>query len=1136
MSMTLTANETAIALNAALVPPGAIALSTPYLQTFDSLANTGTNLAWTDSQTLEGWYASRTTYSSGTGSSNTGALYSFGASNGAERALGSVASGSTGTVVYGVRFFNDADETLTSLFLSYIGEQWRNGGNTTQHQLDFAYQVGATGLTSGTWVNFDPLDFVGPIASSTAGALDGNASANRVSLSGTVSGFTLAPGEEIWFRWSDIDNAGADHGLAIDNFQVTRAAAASIVLQESGGSTEVNEAGETTDTYTLALQTTPTAPVRIEIAAPDGQTLLSKDGIGFASTLTVELTDTTPQTITVKAVNDTTVEGSPHGGVITHSVTSADASYSGLVVPNVNVSILDNDVAISVSRISEIQGSGLTANGLGETRTIEGVVVGAFLGGSGLSGFYVQEEDADWDNDDSTSEGIFVFDPTGLFSGTVGDKVRVTGLVGEFTTSATGITGSTINSSLTQLSLANTVATRSVANLGASTLPSVTNVTLPVADASVLERYEGMLVNILAANDEALTVTNNFTLGRFGQVGLSAGDRLFQYTQTNAPSVEGYQAYLNDLLDNYIILDDGSNTQNPATVIHARNGQPLSATNTLRGGDTVSSITGVLDQRFEGYRVQTTAPVNFTAANPRENTAPEVGGSLKVASFNLLNYFNGDGAGGGFPTPRGAESPTEFQRQQAKTIEAILGLNADVFGYNEMENDGYGPTSAVQQLVDALNAATAPGTYSFVIPPESALTSGRFGGDEITVGFIYKTNAVRIAPGTNPAALTTGAFAQDNANRVQRPALAVTFERLEGGTPTRETFTAIINHFKSKGSPTGRPEDADFRDGQGFSNGSRTRASQELAAWLATNPTGTTDPDYLIMGDLNAYRFEDPITTLTNAGYTSLFGPQSYSYQFQGQWGSLDHALASGSLASQVTGAAKWHINADEPVALDYNLNFKSAAQQASFYSADPFASSDHDPLVVGLNLTATVAPGTQLFGGNGPDVLSGTDGADYLDGGNGDDVLSGNAGDDTLIGGNGADRLTGGLGSDRMTGGNGPDRFILTSLNESRLSGFDVITDFHISSDILDGPNPISAASVAKVGAAASLSAADIGAVLTASSFAANGAAVFTLGSGSGTRTFVALNDGAAGFSASTDAVIEITGYSGSINALAIA
>ncbi len=980
-------------------PSGAISLSALYTQDFNTLINSGST-TWVDNS-IEGWYTARTgngtTIVANDGGSNAGALYSYGTGTSTDRALGSVGSGgaAAGNFFWGARFFNDTGSTVDTLYLNYVGEQWRNSAAGAQ-TVDFQYQIGATGLTSGTWIDFNPLDFTSPITGGTAGALNGNASQNRTLLSGTLNGLALAPGQDIWFRWVDIDHPGADHGLAIDDVRVSTSPLPGITLLETGGNTTVNEEGETTDTYTIALNTAPASPVTIAIAAPDNQTVISSDGVNFFSALTVVLSDTTPQTVTVRAVNDTLIEAPTHIGVLTHTVTSADASYNGLLVPNLNVNVLDNDVVLNITKIHQIQGTGNTFDpNFSGIRTIEGIVVGAFPGGSGLNGFYVQEEDFDWDDNPLTSEGIFVFDPTGLFSGTVGDKVQVTGLVAEFTSSAQGITGATVNSSLTQLSLANTVASRNVLNLGANTLPSITNVTLPVADASVLERYEGMLVNVSAALG-SLTVTNNFTLGRFGQVGLSAGDRLYQYTQLNTPSVAGFQDFQNNLLDNYIILDDGSNTQNPATVIHARNGQPLSATNTLRGGDTVNSITGVLDQRFEGYRVQTATPVNFVASNPREAVAPDVGGSLRVASFNLLNFFNGDGLGGGFPTPRGAENPTEYSRQIAKTVEAILGLNADIIGYNEMENDGFGPTSAVQALVDALNAATAPGTYAFITPPESVLTNGRFGGDEITVGFIYRTNAVRVAPGTSIAALTTGAFAQEDGARVQRPALAVTFEQLSNGVPTNETFTVITNHFKSKGSSAGGMGDADAGDGQGLSNGTRTRASQELATWLATNPTGTTDPDYLIMGDLNSYRFEDPITTLENAGYTSLFGAQTYSFQFRGQWGSLDHALASSTLLGQVTGAAKWHINADEPVSLDYNLNFKSPAQQISFYNVDPFASSDHDPLVVGLNLRT---PTTIIDGTPGNDILTGTPGPDIINAGNGSDIVNALGGNDIIFG-----------------------------------------------------------------------------------------------------------------------------------------
>ncbi|MBD2464131.1 ExeM/NucH family extracellular endonuclease [Oscillatoria sp. FACHB-1407] len=846
--------------------------------------------------------------------------------------------------------FIEGDATRATAFVN----TWF-GGTLPANVLIGTYSGSGVGLGTGgdavnlfnaggtliTGVTFGSSPLASPFATFDNAA--GNTSVSTLSAIGVNGAFSVLD--------SGVTLIGSPGAISTTTPQVTiqttdTAAAETLASEVSNpGTFRITRTGDTTNALT----------VDYTVATGTGQ---ATNGTDYTPNLTGTATIAAGQSfvdITITPVDDAIVEGNE---TVTLNLIDT-ANYDLGATTSATVAIADNDPLLTL--ISQIQGSGNSFNpSFGGTQTIEGVVVGAFPGSSGLSGFYVQEENTDWDNDVATSEGIFVFDPTGLFSGNVGDRVRVTGLVGEFTSStSTGtITGTTLSSSLTQLSLANTVMGRSVLNLGAATLPSVATVTIPVTDVSALERYEGMLVNVSGASGP-LTVTNNFTLGRFGQVGLSANGRLSQYTQFNSPSVAGFQAYQADLLDNYILLDDGSNTQNPATVIHARNGQPLSATNTLRGGDTIASISGVLDHRFEGYRVQTRTPANFTAANPRETAAPAVGGSLRVASFNLLNYFNGNGTGGDFPTPRGASNLTEFQRQQAKTVQAILGLNADVIGYNEMENDGYSSLSAVQGLVDALNAIAGAGTYAFITPPASALNAnGGLGGDEITVGFIYKTSAVRVAPNTSIAVLQTGIFAQDDANRVQRPPVAVTFERLANGAPTSETFTAVINHFKSKASAANLPGDADQGDGQSLSNATRTQAAQELAAWLATNPTGTPDPDYLIMGDLNAYRLEDPITTLIDAGYTSLFGTDSYSFQFRGQWGSLDHALANGSLASQVTGVAKWHINADEPGVLNYNLEFKSDEQDVSFYNADPFASSDHDPLVVGLNLTrSNLAP-----------------------------------------------------------------------------------------------------------------------------------------------------------------------------------
>ena len=603
---------------------------------------------------------------------------------------------------------------------------------------------------------------------------------------------------------------------------------------------------------------------------------------------------------------------------------SQDYSFSFTVLPN-----------LSVTKIHDIQGSGSRFNpAFGGIQRIEGVVTRKFSGATKLNGFYVQEEDVDADANPSTSEGIFIYDPAALFSGNEGDKVKITGTVAEFNTTVT----SGVSSSLTQL--ADLII---VDNLGAGTLPTPAVVNLPVASVSDLEAYEGMLVT-MGATTGNLTVTEYFQLGLYGQIVLAvtgAGNqsgtdaRLDQYTQFNAPSVAGYAAYVAELAKRRIYVDDGSSVSNPDPILFGRGGSPLSATNTLRGGDEVASITTVLDERFEGYRLQTNTGVNFSPTNARPTAPPSVGGTLKVVSANVLNYFNGDGAGGGFPTPRGANNLTEFNRQRDKVIQNLFGSGADIIGLMEVENDGYGSTSAIQDLVDGLNAAAGTTSYTFVNPGTSIAS------DEITVGMIYKPGVVSLV-GTPASLSTSAAF-----NATGRRPLAQTFQQ----TATGGVVTVVVNHFKSKGSGMMGDGDADINDGQGAFNGTRTRQAQDLAAWLTTDPTGTTDPDYLILGDLNAYAQEQPLTTLAAAGYSNLLPDSSYSYVFNGQVGSLDHALGSGSLITQVTGAAKWHINADEPTVLDYNTENKTAGQVTSLYNADQFRSSDHDPVLIGLNL-----------------------------------------------------------------------------------------------------------------------------------------------------------------------------------------
>jgi len=210
-----------------------VSLDTPYTQDFDTLAYTGTTSTWTNNSTLPGWYAQRETptttfpinvYRISYGSDTTGALYSFGITNTQERALGSIASGNTYTIYYGVRLRNNTNYAITALDVAYTGEQWRQGGNTSQHVLAFAYRVGDTvdDLIGGTWTSASALNFVSPITNSGAitGALNGNDPANRRELSATLNVLIL-PGQEIMLRWMDINDAGNDHGLAIDDLSVT---------------------------------------------------------------------------------------------------------------------------------------------------------------------------------------------------------------------------------------------------------------------------------------------------------------------------------------------------------------------------------------------------------------------------------------------------------------------------------------------------------------------------------------------------------------------------------------------------------------------------------------------------------------------------------------------------------------------------------------------------------------------------------------------------------------------------------------------------------------------------------------------------------------------------------------------------
>jgi hypothetical protein len=427
--------------------------------------------------------------------------------------------------------------------------------------------------------------------------------------------------------------------------------------------------------------------------------------------------------------------------------------------------------------------------------------------------------------------------------------------------------------------------------------------------------------------------------------------------------------------------------------------------------------------------------------------------------MNTLNFFltldttvsdSGPGPCGGNQNLdcRGADAdqPTEFTRQRDKLLAALAGLDADIIGLNELENTpGVDPLGdPTNGIVAGLNAMPGVGPYTYI-------DTGVIGTDAIRVGLIYRPS--KVVP-VGDFELLTSADDPRFIDTLNRPALAQTFEELATGA----RFTVVVNHLKSKGSACAG--DPDTGDGQGNCNQTRKAAAQALVDWLATDPTGSGDPDFLIMGDLNSYAQEDPIDAIkagpddtagTSDDYTNLIfqyqGTYAYSYVFDGQSGYLDHSLANPSLAAQVTGAADWHINSDEPDLLDYDTSFKPPAQDA-IYEPNAYRSSDHDSVVVGLGLAlnatcnglpATIVgtPGDDVINGTGgPDVIAGLGGNDIINGRDGDDVICGYAGDDTLNGGNGNDTLIGSYGNDVLNGGNGNDMLDGGSGNDTLAGG----------------------------------------------------------------------------------------------------
>ncbi len=608
-----------------------------------------------------------------------------------------------------------------------------------------------------------------------------------------------------------------------------------------------------------------------------------------------------------------------------------------------------------VTLISAIQGAGAATPLAGQTVTVEAVVTQV---SGAIGGFFVQEEGADYDGDAATSEGLFVFNGFGDVPAEVGDLVRVTGTISEFF-------------SLTQMSAASIEVVP-----GEYTVPESVEIRLPLPEGTdplaFYETLEGMQVSILPGEGDQLTVTDTFT--SFGEVGVTSGDPLLQPTQVFESFSPEQEALAEANARNYLLFEDGDNDD-------------LSSAPRAGDGIVGDRIDGAMYYSFGDYKVETTGPlVEFDPAenpNPRIDEPDDVGGRLTVASFNVLNYFTTLTSEDSFA--RGAETPQELADQTAKIVAALIAIDADVLGLIEIENDLSGvPDEAVAALVEALNAVAGAGTYDYV-------ATGQVGTDAIKQAILYKPSAV--TPSGDFAVLDTDAFVAPYTpgDPQSRPAIAQTFEEVATG----EKFTVTVNHLKSKGSTTGAVIDGEPDDNpvEGSAALTRVAAAQELAAWLETDPTGQGDDDYLIIGDLNAYAMERAIQALQDEGYTNLIGSDGFSYQFDGRFGTLDYAMANEAILDQVIGATVWHPNSLEAYSIQYD-----GRDFEQFGSAEtPYASSDHDPVIVGLDLKSEPElPIVLGKPGSGP--VKGTAASEILDGQGGRlDVARGMGGDDVF-------------------------------------------------------------------------------------------------------------------------------------------
>jgi predicted extracellular nuclease len=534
--------------------------------------------------------------------------------------------------------------------------------------------------------------------------------------------------------------------------------------------------------------------------------------------------------------------------------------------------------------IPAIQGNTYQSSLKDSVLSVRGVVTFVSKG----KGFYL--EDPDTLMDTTSSKALFISDELLAAQVRPGQLLALNGRVDELGTRRDTLTA------LVDITAHESCAADIVLPLTLTALP---------LDSAGREALEGMRISF----DQTLTLTDVYKLSA-GEATFSANGVLRVPTEVQMPG-EATQAQEKENRAHSVV----------ATLPTRKGPVPV--------GSTVPALTGVLGHDGRNPRLLLESTPDFTT--PLFADAPaRSAGTVRIVNSNLLNFFNGDGQGEGFPTERGAESHEEFVDQSARIRAVMARLQPDLLAVQELENDGFGPLSAARSLLALLNE-TGNGDWTYIEPGTE-----KIGTDVITVGFFYRK---QVLESVGPARVLDSPEFQG----LSRQPLAQLFRHIDSG----ETFLAAVNHLKSKGRCPEGGGNADQDDGQGCWNQARVSAVIAELPWLEDLASSSGTDRIIVLGDMNAWRLEDPIRRLTDSGYIELVeqlsGLPQHSFLYWGQIGTLDYALATPAMAEFARSAVIWHINANWPREMKQPLPWLRA--------------SDHDPVVVDFDFSHSTTP-----------------------------------------------------------------------------------------------------------------------------------------------------------------------------------